>query len=228
DLDIRRPRFGDPLPATMDDHAGAVIFGGPMSANDPDDFVKREIDWIGVPLREEKPFLGICLGAQMLALHLGGTVRPNDRGEAEVGYYSLKPTDAGRQLMTWPGHVYQWHREGFSLPVGSTLLASGDLYPTQAIRHGPAAFGIQFHPELTLAMMHRWTVKGAERFGLPGTQGRDLHFRGRAKYDRPLHQWLHRFLDVWLPAEKQGAATPGRATGGSMPAMAEVAGPDRS
>ncbi|MGA7972017.1 MAG: glutamine amidotransferase, partial [Pseudolabrys sp.] len=66
-LDIRRPRFGDPLPETMADHAGAVIFGGPQSANDEDDFIKRETDWIGVPLRDEKPFLGICLGAQMMA-----------------------------------------------------------------------------------------------------------------------------------------------------------------
>lgn len=45
-LDIRRPRFGDPLPHTLDRHAGAVVFGGPMSANDPDDYVRREIDWI--------------------------------------------------------------------------------------------------------------------------------------------------------------------------------------
>src|ERR1700730_11074531 len=49
-LDIRRPRFGDPLPETLEGHAGAVIFGGPMSANDPDDFVRREIDWIAGPL----------------------------------------------------------------------------------------------------------------------------------------------------------------------------------
>src|ERR1700722_3582907 len=63
-LEIRRPRFGDPLPETLDGHAGAVIFGGPMSANDPDDFVRREIDWIAVPLREQRPLLGICLGAQ--------------------------------------------------------------------------------------------------------------------------------------------------------------------
>ena len=48
-LDIRRPRFGDPLPETLDGHAGAVVFGGPMSANDPDEFVRREIDWIAVP-----------------------------------------------------------------------------------------------------------------------------------------------------------------------------------
>jgi GMP synthase (glutamine-hydrolysing) len=75
-LDIRRPRYGDPLPETLDVHAGAVIFGGPMSANDSDDYVRREIDWIEVPLREQRPFLGICLGAQMLAKHLGARVAP--------------------------------------------------------------------------------------------------------------------------------------------------------
>jgi GMP synthase (glutamine-hydrolysing) len=66
-LDVRRPRFGDPLPVTLRDHAAAIIFGGPMSANDEDDFIRREIDWIAVPLKEDKPFLGICLGAQMCA-----------------------------------------------------------------------------------------------------------------------------------------------------------------
>src|SRR5215471_1010557 len=93
-LDIRRPRFGDPLPKTMADHAGAVIFGGPQSANDPDDFIKAEIDFIGVPLREEKPFLGICLGAQMLARYLGERVAPHPEGKAEIGYYPIRPTAA--------------------------------------------------------------------------------------------------------------------------------------
>ena len=69
ELDIRRPRFGCPLPETMEEHAGAVIFGGPMSANDTDEWLARETDWIGVPLKEQKPFLGVCLGGQMLARH---------------------------------------------------------------------------------------------------------------------------------------------------------------
>ena len=96
-LDIRRPRFGDPLPETMDEHAGAAIFGGPQSANDNEDFVRREIDWIGVPLRDKKPYLGICLGAQMMARHLGARVFPHPQGHAEVGYYPIRPTEAGRQ-----------------------------------------------------------------------------------------------------------------------------------
>src|ERR1700758_3397915 len=97
-LDIRRPRFGDPLPETLEAHAGAVIFGGPMSANDSDDYIAREIDWIEIPLREQRPFLGICLGAQMLAKHLGARVAPHSRGRVEMGYYPIRPTPAGLTL----------------------------------------------------------------------------------------------------------------------------------
>ena len=50
DLDVRRPSGGDPLPETMDEHSGAVIFGGPMSANDDTDFIRTEIDWISTVL----------------------------------------------------------------------------------------------------------------------------------------------------------------------------------
>jgi GMP synthase (glutamine-hydrolysing) len=110
-LDIRRPRFGDPLPETLGGHAGAVIFGGPMSANDPDDFVRQEIDWIAVPLREQRPFLGICLGAQMLAMQLGARVAPHPEGRAQIGYYPIRPTAAGQAICpNWQDHVYHWHR----------------------------------------------------------------------------------------------------------------------
>ena len=119
----------------MDDHAGAAIFGGPQSANDNEEFVHREIDWIGVPLRDKKPYLGICLGAQMMARHLGARVYPASEGHAEVGYYPIRPTEAGRKVCAeWPDHVYQWHREGFELPSGGELLAEGDAFSIQAFR----------------------------------------------------------------------------------------------
>ena len=127
-LDVRRPRFGDELPKTLDGHTGAVIFGGPQSANDDDEIVKREIEWIGIPLKEKKPFLGICLGAQMLAKQLGARVYKHPDSHAEIGYYPIKPTAAGRGLCRdWPSHVYQWHREGFDLPDKTVLLVSHDL-----------------------------------------------------------------------------------------------------
>ncbi len=197
-LDIRRPRYGDPLPQTLAHHAGAIVFGGPMSANDDDDWVRREIDWIGVPLAEEKPFLGICLGAQMMVRHLGGKVRAHPRGETEIGWYPLHPTCEARTLLPWPSQVYQWHTEGFDLPREARLLASGERFPNQAIAVGPRAFGIQFHPELTLAMLHRWTVRAAARLECPGAQPRRHHFDGRDLHDHQTRLWAERFLDLWL------------------------------
>lgn len=208
-LDIRKPRFGDTLPETMVDHAGAVVFGGPMSANDSDAFVHREIDWIKVPLREEKPFLGICLGAQMMVKQLGGTVSGHREGLVEIGYYRLEPTVAGERLLSWPNKVYQWHREGFDLPDGCELLATAPTYENQAIRFGSNAFGIQFHPELTHSMMVRWTTKGAPRMALPGAQQRRDHFAGRFIHDRAVLRWLDNFMDLWIgTAEKPALCLP--------------------
>ncbi|MDQ0997353.1 GMP synthase (glutamine-hydrolyzing) [Phyllobacterium ifriqiyense] len=195
-LDIRRPPLGDPLPDTLENHAGAVIFGGPMSANDPEEYIRRETDWLSVPLAEEKPFLGICLGAQMLSNHLGGKVSPHPDGLVEIGWYPLQPTEAGRTLMDWPSMVYHFHREGFELPKSATLLATGNTYANQAFRYGKNAWGVQFHAELTRAMMQRWVVRGSERFSLCGAQqGRD-HLEGRMIHDAVLKAWLQRFLGI--------------------------------
>src|SRR5450631_2424638 len=197
-LDIRRPRFGDPLPETLEEHAGAFIFGGPMSANDPDDYVRREIDWIAVPLREQRPFLGICLGAQMLARHLGARVAPHCDGRAQIGYYPIRPTPAGLDVCPhWPDHVYHWHREGFELPSGAELLAEGSDFPVEAFQFDHA-FGFQFHPDVTYAMMHRWTTRGHARLELPGARPRHHHFADRAVHDVTERAWLKQFLDSWL------------------------------
>jgi GMP synthase (glutamine-hydrolysing) len=195
-LDIRRPALGERLPETLANHAGTVIFGGPMSANDTDDFVKYEIDWINVPLTENRPYLGICLGAQMLAKHLGSQVFGHHEGLTEIGWYPIEPTEAGNQLIEWPKMVYHFHREGFDLPAGATLLARGEIYENQAIRYGENAWGIQFHGELTRVMMHRWVVRGAHRFELPGAQTGDKHLDGRFLHDTPLRNWMSGMLDL--------------------------------
>lgn len=202
-LDIRRPPLGHPLPDTLEDHAGAVMFGGPMSANDKEEYVKREIDWLAVPLREEKPFFGICLGAQKLVRHLGGEVNLHPEGQVEVGYYPMQATPAGQEIMNWPQMVYQWHREGFDLPAGAELLAKGEVFPNQAFRYGKSAYAVQFHSELTLAMMHRWTVKGAHRMDSPGAQNKAQQLSQRAIYDPAIKQWLCNFLDIWIGDSKQ-------------------------
>ena len=186
----------------MAEHTAAVIFGGPQSANDTDDFIKDETDFIAVPLKEGKPFLGVCLGAQMMANHLGAKVWPHPHGHAEVGYYPIRPTEKGLKITPeWPDHVYQWHREGFDLPAGGELLAEGDgEFAVQAFRYG-SGYGIQFHPEVTHAMMYRWLVRGAHRMTLPGAKQRAEHIADRAVHDLASNLWLAAFIDHWLGRE---------------------------
>lgn len=211
-LDIRRPPLGDRLPDTLADHSGVVVFGGPMSANDEADHIRYETDWLSVPLAENKPLFGICLGAQMLVNQLGGRVEAHREGLVEIGWYRLRPTEAGAQLMDWPEMIYQFHREGFTLPSGAVHLASAETYENQAFRYGENAWAVQFHAELTQAMMQRWVTRGAHRFTLPGSQiGRD-HLQGRLLYDPPVLDWLRTFLDmVFLGAAEKAPAILDRA-----------------
>jgi GMP synthase (glutamine-hydrolysing) len=199
-LDVRCPLVGDPLPPSMDDHAGAVILGGPMSANDDGALpgLRAELDWIPIALTSCRPLLGICLGAQLLARTLGARVAPHPHGLVEIGYSEIHPTAAGGQLFPEPLHVYHWHREGFELPADTVLLAAGERFPNQAFRYDATAFGIQFHPEVTHAMMEQWMVRAADRLTLPGAQQPNQQRNGHNRHDKSFESWLDRFLDCWL------------------------------
>jgi len=205
---ICRHACGDPLPETLDDFAGAVIFGGPMSANDDHlEFVRNELDWIDIALKEDKPFLGICLGAQMLARHLGAKVRCEDKGHHEIGYYPVRATDAGRDFFADEQMFYQWHGEGFDMPTGGELLATGERFYNQAFRYGKA-YGIQFHPEVTRDMMERWTLFAAHRLVLAGAQPRESHLKGHDNHDALVEDWTRSFFGHWLSLSGLGVARP--------------------
>jgi len=201
-LDIRCPSLQDQLPATMDEHEGVVIFGGPMSANDSETFpfIRTELDWIGTALDSQKPFLGICLGAQLLARVLGSTVAPHPDGMAEIGYYPVVPTQARQTHFLNLMHFYHWNREGFELPVGAVLLASGDRFPNQAFRYGENAYGLQFHPEITSEMIDKWTTLGADQLNLPEVQSRAEQMQLHTRYASKIDNWVQGFLDDWLEA----------------------------
>ena len=200
-LDIRKPRFGEPLPATMANHCGAVIFGGPMSANDKDEFIRTETEWIGVTLKEKAPFLGICLGAQMLALHLGAKVGFDPQDRAEIGYYPLVTTEDGRRLGSLPRSCLSMASRG--LRAATRWAAArhvGWRIPRQAFAYGPAAVGVQFHPEITYAQVHRWTGNNNTRLQMKGACERQQHIDGHVMHGPKVRAWLGEFLGRWVAA----------------------------
>lgn len=201
ELDMRIPAIGHSLPEDVRDHVGAVIFGGPMSANDDhEDYIKAEMQYVERALKAELPYFGICLGAQIMARTLDAKVTRHPEGIMEIGYYQVEPTTAGIGYFNNHLHAFQWHKEGFDLPKNSTLLATGDYFPNQAYRYGKNAYGIQFHPEVTEAMNRKWLHKAAHMLSEPGAQSAKQQLSVRAQVDDEMRQWLDRFLEKWIGA----------------------------
>jgi len=196
-LDICRPCIGEALPKTMDEHDGVVIFGGPMSANDDQTlpFIRAELDWIPLAIASGKPYLGICLGAQLLARVLGASVTPHPQGITEIGYVAIAPQSTEPDF---PKTVYHWHKEGFDLPLDAVSLASGKVFSNQAFRYGESVYGLQFHPEITAEMVDRWTTLGAEHLTRPEAQPREQQLEDHHLYGPTVERWLNGFLRQWL------------------------------
>ncbi len=204
-IEICRHACGDPLPENFDAYRGVVVFGGPMSANDDHEpFIRSELDWIPRAVESGAPFLGICLGAQLLARAGGAAVRAHPEGLVEIGYYPVRATEAGQDLFPNEMHIFQWHREGFELPEDAELLATGDAYQNQAFSLCDHAIGIQFHPEVTEQMNRRWLIGGAERLGLPNAQQPEAHIAGRRQHDVFVDEWVDDFLGQWLARDGRG------------------------
>jgi GMP synthase (glutamine-hydrolysing) len=197
ELDRRKPRFGCQLPTQLANYAGVVVFGGPMSANDPDSWLACEIALAAQALKENTPYLGVCLGGQILAKALGARVARHPEAAVEIGYYPITPTAAGARIGAWPAHVYHWHSEGFDVPAGAKLLAKGEAFPNQAYAFG-RAIGLQFHPEITYALVNRWTTVANGMLGLPGAKPAASHLREHMLNAAAVDAWLARLLGHWL------------------------------
>jgi GMP synthase (glutamine-hydrolysing) len=159
--DLYRP--GAPFPA-VEGYAGMIFMGGPMSVNDPLDYLAWESQAIAQAMARNRAILGVCLGAQLIAKALGARVCPN--GQKEIGWFDIHFTEAAARDplfhgLRGPETVFHWHGETFDLPVGAVRLAWSEASRQQAFRYGDRVWGLQFHLEVTPAMVADWCRQDA-------------------------------------------------------------------
>ena len=160
---IRYVNFGrqpDARPS-LDRYEALIVLGGPMNADQIDTFpnLQTEVSILREAVDRDMSVLGICLGAQLLAKALGGSVSRN--AAPEIGWYDVELTEAGRVdpvLSTFADRqeVFQWHEDGISLPPDARCLAGSPISPVQAFRYGQHAYGFQFHLEASRSLIERW------------------------------------------------------------------------
>lgn len=199
-LEWRSPARGEALPRNHTDYAAVVVYGGIQSVNDAErlDFIGAEIDWIRRWVSADRAYLGLCLGGQLLARAMHARVAPHPGGLCEIGFVPVRPTALGRRFFPERLHVYQWHQEGFEIPEGGELLATGETYPNQAFRVGRRAFGLQFHPEATPRMRAEWLDASEHMLGMPGAHSRDRQEADARRFDAAMQAWLEALIDNHL------------------------------
>lgn len=183
----RLTRWPDPLR-----YAGLIVMGGPMGVYESRryPFLKKEASDLRRAIRADKPVLGVCLGAQLIAHALGARVYPNDR--KEIGWFPIHRTPAGRRdplFRSTPASptVFQWHGDTFDLPRGARLLATAPRCRHQAFVHGSRVYGLQYHVEVDAAMVTDWLNQ-------PGAHAElaDLSVRERRDIDKRLEERARR------------------------------------
>ena len=150
------------LPKSFNDIEAVIILGGPMNVYEEEayPFLKEEDKFIKEILKNEIPYLGICLGAQLLAKAQGAQVVKSPR--QEIGFSKIKLTREGQDDPLFKNlapeiDVYQWHEDMFHIPVKGKLLAGSNECPFQVLKVGSSAYGLQFHVEITDQSIRLWS-----------------------------------------------------------------------
>lgn len=179
-----------------------VILGGPIGVYEQDiyPFITDELQFIKDRLNAQLPTLGICLGAQFIALAMGARVYPGN--QKEIGWSTLQLTDEGQNscmkyLDSSLTQVLHWHGDTFDLPHGATLLASTSVYQNQAFAVGNSILGLQFHPEIMPGHIENWLVGHTCELNKGKIDINKLRNDTQTNVEK-LNEQAQKFWNVWL------------------------------
>jgi len=177
---VRKVRVdeGDKVPREVGSLSGLVVLGGSMGVGDQGKLshLKDEIALLKHFLVAEKPILGICLGAQLLASALGAEVVA---GEKEIGWLPVrKMPDAFKDpvLRRLPENfpALLWHGDHFPLPKGAAHLLSTDKCGCAGFRYGKKAYGLVPHLEMTAAMVDEMVAGSRKELVAAGVEAAQI------------------------------------------------------
>jgi GMP synthase (glutamine-hydrolysing) len=185
------------------DVLGLVLLGGPMGVHEEEryPFLKWEKTILRTALKQEIPILGVCLGAQLIAAAAGAEVYQGNF--KEIGWYPVSVTPEG-QVDSILGYlpekptVFQWHGDGFGLPRGALRLASSAHYDNQAFRIGKNVYGLQFHLEVTSAMIESWMDQHWKELAQIPHISQDKIRADTRSYSQTLKHYGERFLSEFI------------------------------
>lgn len=178
-----------------------IVLGGPISVYEGQayPFLVEETALLARRIEADRPTLGICLGAQLIAKAAGAKVYPS--GVKEIGFASIILTQAGRTSCLAPFAddpvTLHWHGDTFDLPTGATLLASTRICANQAFALGSNIIGFQFHPEAGGPGFERWLIGHAVELSAAGIDVANLRAEA-SRYGASLARKAESVLMAWL------------------------------
>ncbi len=196
---------GEPLPQDPSLFQAIICLGGPMNVYEENKypFLKFEHVFIQKVLQQGVPYLGLCLGSQLLAKAAGALVVRSP--VKEIGWYTVRLTEEGCKDPLFRGFresqpVYHWHGDMFHIPDSGRLLVMGDGCPHQALRVGENAYGLQFHVEVTDTSLREWCA-AYSAVDLPSRQShaqsmRDDYRKYQKDFDAQAYTLYANFLQI--------------------------------